>query len=61
MKDMKRNWEEAEKHLKEVRRQYTDIGIAGMPALQISINPLLVRYENGERTEELYESIIALE
>jgi len=58
---MPKNWEQAEKHLKEVRRQYTEIGIAGMPALQISINPLLIRYENGERTDDLYKSIMACE
>ena len=55
------DWIKAENYLKEVRMQYTQIGFAGMPALQITINPLLVRFEKGERTQELYDSIMSLE
>ena len=55
------DWEKAEKHLKEIRGMYTDIGGAGMLALSMTINPLLVRFEKGERTEELHNSIMALE
>lgn len=54
-------WEKAEAHLKEVRQQYTDIGAAGVPALTITINPLLVRLERCERTNALHDEIMALE
>ena len=55
------NWENAENHLKDIRQIYTEIGITGLPALQITINPLLIRFESGERTEELYDQIMELE
>jgi len=54
------DWEKAEKHLKEIRQAYTDIGAAGLTGLQLSINPLLVRFERGERTESLYDATIQL-
>lgn len=55
-----KDWEKAQARLKEIRQQYTDIGAAGMPALIITINPLLVRLERGERTEVLHNEIMAL-
>jgi hypothetical protein len=55
------DWENAKKHLDEVRIAYTEIGASGLLGLNFSINPLLVRYEKGERTQELYESIMSLE
>lgn len=55
------DWSKAENHLKDIRIGYTEIGVAGLPALQIGVNPLLVRFENGERTEDLFESIMSLE
>lgn len=54
-------WMEAESHLKEIRMRYTEIGRAGMLALRMSIDPLLVRFENGERTDELHAAMMALE
>jgi hypothetical protein len=55
------NWEEAKNHLNEIRLEYTEIGSSGLLALFLSIDPLLRRYEKGERTQELYDSIMALE
>jgi len=53
-------WEEAKAWLDEVRQAYFEVGSAGLLGLQISINPLLVRYERGERTDELYEEMMGL-
>lgn len=54
------DWKRAEEYLKEVRRQYCEIGMAGIPGLRISIDPLLVRFERGERTQELHSEIMGL-
>lgn len=61
MDELDLDWEEATNHLKEIRQQYTDIGGAGVPALTITINPLLIRFERGERTPELHREIMRLE
>jgi len=55
------DWEEAKKYLDKVRQAYTEIGAGGLLCLQITINPLLIRYEKGERTQDLYVSIMELE
>lgn len=55
------DWEEAKKHLDEVKQVYNVIGTAGFLALQFTINSLLFRYEKGERTQDLYDSIMELE
>lgn len=54
------DWKQAEEYLKEKRRQYTERGVSGMDALQLVINPLLIRYENGERTTDLFNVIMSL-
>jgi hypothetical protein len=54
------DWEKAEKHLNLMRKLYTDIGSSGMPALLLSIRPLLVRFKKGERTEDLFNKIMEL-
>lgn len=54
-------WKAAQAHLQEVRRQYVEIGAAGVPGLTLVLNPLLVRYERGERTQELYDEVMATE
>lgn len=56
-----KNWEKAENWLKEIRDMYTEIGSAGMMALSITINPLFVRFEGGERSGELFDEIMSLE
>ncbi len=55
-----RDWEKAQAYLKKVRQQYTDIGAAGVPALTITINPMVVRLERGERTDALHDEIMNL-
>jgi len=55
------DWEKAKKHIQEARMNYTEIGVPGLAALTITINPLFVRLEKGERTQELFDEIMALE
>jgi hypothetical protein len=55
------NWEEARKHLYYILGLYKSIGWAGTFALSITINPLVKRFESGERTQELYDEIMSLE
>ena len=55
------NWDEAEKHLNDIRQIYTGIGMSGVPALRMTIDPLFVRFSTGERTQELYDEIMNLE
>lgn len=55
------NWEKAEEHLKKVEEVYTEIGSAGYFALVYVIRPLRDRFNSGERTEELYGSIMGIE
>jgi hypothetical protein len=54
-------WTEAKEHLDEIRMMYTGIGASGLLGLRLSINPLLIRYEKGERTQDLYDAIMSLE
>lgn len=54
------DWKKAKDHLNEIRTAYTEIGMPGMLALRTSINPLFVRFSNGERTANLYNSIMEL-
>lgn len=55
------NWEIAEEHLKEAEEAYTKIGSAGYLALVCVIRPLRDRFNSGERTKELYDSIMGIE
>ncbi len=55
------DWKEAEKYLADIRQLYTSIGVNGLPALTVIINPLLLRFEKGERTQKLYDLIMSLE
>ena len=54
------DWEQAEKWLKEVEQMYTEIGSAGYMALTHVIRPLRDRFNADERTQELYDEIMAL-
>lgn len=58
------NWEKAEKHFDEVRRQYKSLkGIPGVNtsfALLLIFDPLAKRYNDGERTQELYDEMMAV-
>jgi hypothetical protein len=55
------DWKKAEQYLKKMRLRYTEDGIGGLLALSTVMNPLLIRFENGERTEELYNKIMSIE
>lgn len=52
------DWEKAKKHFDEVREQYQEL--EGMPgvnttlALRLVFDKLAIRYNNGERSQELY-------
>lgn len=48
-------------HLQEVRRQYVDIGGAGVFGLTMTLNPLVSRYAAGERTARLYREMANVE
>lgn len=55
------DWDKANDYLFEVEKQYRAIGFAGEFALSIVITPLIKRFNNGERTETLYNQIMSLE
>lgn len=52
-------WQEAERHAKEYQNLYmmTPTGMIGA----VIISALLRRYNNGERTEDLYERMMEIE
>ncbi len=52
------DWGAAKKHLDEMRIMYTEICAAGVLGLTLTLNPLIVRFERGERTQELYDKIM---
>lgn len=52
-------WKKAINHAKEIKFMGQSIGPAGIFYV-MSCNELIERYENGERTEDLYKSMIDL-
>lgn len=52
------NWKEAETHLYEMETAYKEIGDVGVFGLTLTINPLIKKFENGERTQQLYDEIM---
>ncbi len=58
---LNRDWETVKAHFDEVRQQYVDIGASGVPGLTLTFHPLLVRYERGERSDELLREMRAVE
>ena len=52
------NWNRAEEYLYDKEMEYKSIGQPGLFALSIVIMPLIVRYQEGERTKELYDEIM---
>ena len=58
------DWKFAKKHFDEVKQQYDDlVGVQGVNvtfALTMTFYPLLKRYNEGERTEELYKEMLAV-
>lgn len=59
------NFEKAKCYFDQVRERYQDLeGIAGVNttfALRAVFDPLLKRYNSGERTEELYNAMREVE
>jgi chromosome condensin MukBEF MukE localization factor len=55
------DWEKAKEHLYEAQKVYTEIGMPGKFALVLFINPCLLKYEAGVRTQELYDEIMSIE
>ncbi len=56
--NVKPNWEEAENHLKDCKGVYISIGYSGVFVLNLLILPLESRFLSGERSEDLYNSIM---
>ena len=54
------DWRIAEEHLKKAEAAYTEMGSAGYFTLNVVIRPLRDRFNNGERTEELYDLIMGI-
>lgn len=54
-------WEAAIKNLEMYIVEYASIGWTGQFALQAVLIPLRKRYENGERTRELYDAMMRIE
>lgn len=52
------NWERAEKYLNDLIQGYEEIGACGMFGLILTLYPLRQRYEQSERTQELYDAIM---
>lgn len=58
------DWEKAKEHFDAVRKQYQDLegtpGVNTTVALRAVFDPLARRYNNGERTQELFEEMSAV-
>ena len=54
------DWENAKKHLYNLKEAYEEIGTVGAFGL-VFINGCIERFEKGERTQDLYERIMELE
>lgn len=55
------DWKETEVYLYEMKKAYEEIGWTGSFALNLTINPIVKRFESGERTKELHEEIWNIE
>jgi len=59
------DWEKAKKHFDTVRGHYQDLeekkGVDPTLALSFVFDPLIKRYELGERTQKLYDEMMAVE
>lgn len=57
------DWENTKTHLDEVIEEYEHlvgvIGVNTIFALRIVLYPLKRRYDNGERTEQLYNEMLS--
>ena len=59
------DWDKAKDHFDAVRQQYQNLegtpGVNTTLALRITFDPLSKRYNNGERTQELYDEMADVE
>lgn len=59
------DWIKCERHFRSVMGHYGQLagapGVNVMPALAMVFQPLLKRFEEGERTQELYDEMLAVE
>ena len=59
------DWERAKTHFDAVRKYYQDLegtpGANTTLALRAIFDPLAIRYNNGERTLELFDSLMNIE
>lgn len=62
---MELDWNKAKKNFDAVRKQYQDMegapGVNTTLALRITFDPIAVRYNNGERTQELHDEMMSVE
>jgi len=58
--DVTMDWGKAKRHLQTAERAYHEIGFSGAFALAFVIKPCLIRFERGERTQELYDEIMEI-
>jgi len=59
------DFDEAKKHFDEIRKQYEDlegkVGVNTTMALRLVFDPLARRYNEGERTVDLYMRMMGVE
>lgn len=59
------DWEKAKEHFDEVRKVYQDLeGVTGINttfSLRLVFDPLAIRYNKGERSQELHDAMLAVE
>lgn len=53
-----KEYQEAKEHLEECEAAYASIGSAGAFVMQVVLRPLRDRLNEGERSRDLYESIM---
>lgn len=58
--DATMDWTQAENHLQTAERAYHEIGFAGTFALAFVIKPCRIRFDRGERTQDLYDEIMEI-
>lgn len=59
------DWDAVKRHFDTVRKQYMDLqGLPGVNttlALRLTFEPLAIRYNAGERTQELHDAMASVE
>lgn len=59
------DWDKAETHFKSVLEQYKELvgrhGVNVMFAMTATFDPLLKRFNDGERTQDLYDAMLGVQ